>query len=175
MANRSKKRERRCEECGAPVVERKSTAEQPYRDDLIGLPGVALIGVTVLSCPNGHDAGVVIPRLGGLLDAIARELLERADTLTGPELRYLRKYAGMSAQKFAELLDIDPAHLSRVENERTAPLSRSLEKLARAIVAAAKQKEATKAVLLVKSAEAMPRGRNIPMFRLERNRWRPAA
>ncbi|WP_299283949.1 helix-turn-helix transcriptional regulator [uncultured Tateyamaria sp.] len=53
--------------------------------------------------------------------------------LNGSEVRFLRKSINLKAKELAEKLDIDPAHLSRIENGHLA-ISVVLEKLVRSAV-----------------------------------------
>jgi transcriptional regulator with XRE-family HTH domain len=66
---------------------------------------------------------------------IAKALLFKEGLLVGEEIRFLRKNAGLSAKEFARLIQVDPAHLSRVENGKTETLSAATDKLARAVAA----------------------------------------
>ena len=69
------------------------------------------------------------------------------DRLAGEELRFLRKLPGIPAKKFAELLRITPEHLSGAENGRR-PVSHSVDKLVRAVVAEAIRSDETRSILL---------------------------
>lgn len=165
---------KRCETCEAPVTERRSTAEAPYAYTLGGLPHVGLVGVTLYECPSGHVA-TSIPRIGELHRAIVALFIHKPEPLAGAELRFLRKSAGFPAQKFAALLGVDPAHLSRVENGKQKGLGASTDRLARAIVLAAAQAEAEVRKMLLEEAFPRPPARaqpRRPVFALEQNRWK---
>ena len=166
-----------CEMCSAPMTERSTNRAAPYRYTLAGLPHVGLVGIVVFECPNGHPSVPRIPRVGELHRVIAETFIEKSDALIGSELRFLRKNAGFSAQKFAALLRVDPAHLSRVENGKTA-MGASMDHMARAIVLAAKDGE-VRELLLNDAAERLAKKKGkphqLPLFRLERNRWKEAA
>ena len=127
----------KCDTCKAEMTERPATAERPYFYVIGGLPKFALTSnVTVYECPRCHDEGVTIQAPGQLHRRIARVLLVKPTPLTGDELRFLRKHAGFSAQRFADMLSVDPSHLSRVENGHSR-LGAGTERLARMIIATA--------------------------------------
>ena len=165
-----------CEICSAPMTERRTTPSAPYKYTLAGLSHVGLVGIVVFECPHGHPSMPRIPRVGELHRVIAEAFVEKPQPLIGGELRFLRKNAGFSAQKFAALLRVDPAHLSRVENDKTA-MGSSMDRLARAVVVAAKDGE-VREILLNEAADRLEKKRRrqqLPLFRLERNRWKEAA
>jgi hypothetical protein len=87
-----------CERCGARMRARRSTAKEPDRYLIGGLPTVGLVGVTVHTCPTCGRVGVTIPKVGLLHQAIAEALLAKAGPLEGDELRFLRKHAGIAAR-----------------------------------------------------------------------------
>jgi len=157
--------------------ERKTTPSEGYHYTLAGLPHVRLSGITVYECAAGHGSVPVIPRIGELHRVIARTFIEKSAPLTGPELRFLRKNAGFSARKFAALLVIDPAHLSRVENGKQKALGPSTDRLARLVaLAAMKGGDSVRDVLLREAAAHIERKKQrAAMFTLERNRWKAAA
>lgn len=95
------------------------------------LPRVGLVGILVYECPEGHGVVPQIPRVGELHRVIAEAFIKKPELLDGSELRFLRKNAGFSAQRFATLLAINPAHLSRVENGKQKALGPSTDRLAR--------------------------------------------
>ncbi|MDR0842461.1 MAG: hypothetical protein LBP68_03465 [Acidobacteriota bacterium] len=165
----------KCLECGESAVEKTSTLENPYPYKESGLANVFLVGVRVTSCACGEES-VLIPKIGQLNDLIARNLVEKKGLLDGRELKYLRKYAGFPANKFAALLTIDPAYLSRVENGKVKNLGGTADKLARALVAAARDKEYMKNVLLAVDENRIDveQSKARPIFQLVSNRWKAA-
>jgi putative transcriptional regulator len=128
-----------CVECGAEQSESTSSTENPYRFKGSGLSNVFLVGITRRTCPQGHGA-TVIPRMADLLDLLAHILLVKPEGLVGEELRYLRKHVGLSGVEFAPRVQIDASTLSRIENDQQ-PMGKSLDMLARAVVAAAMEHE----------------------------------
>jgi putative transcriptional regulator len=170
-----------CELCGAEVALRKATVEDPYPYELSGLKDVALVGIAVRRCTNCGAEVPIIPRIADLHRTIADGLIRKPAPLTGREIRFLRKNAGLAARKFAALLGIDPSHLSRVETGKTGKLGASTDRLARAVVMAESQGgEAARQVLLdtakKKQAEREEKKRKrragqLQLFTLRGNRW----
>jgi putative transcriptional regulator len=166
---------RTCDVCEVEMKERLATAQQPYIYTLVGLRGVALAGIRVFRCPRCKTESPLIPRIGELHRVIAQHLVRKSGLLTGEELRFLRKNAGFPAVKFAALLGVDPAHLSRVEHGKMN-LGTSTDKLARAVVTAAAEGEDVRDVLLKFADETHQVGmKRKPLFKMEKNRWKAAA
>ena len=137
----------KCTKCGADLEESTCTTEAPYRYKASGLSNVFLVGITLRTCPGGHGAVPVIPRMADLQSLLAHILLEKPEGLVGEELRFLRKHVGLSGVEFATRVQIDASTLSRIENDQQ-PMGKSTDMLARAVVAAAieheRQEELTK-------------------------------
>ena len=62
-------------------------------------------------------------------------------------MRYLRRQAGLDAKRLATLMGITAEHLSRIENGRTPP-SETLDRLSRAIIAAAIGSRAARGIIV---------------------------
>jgi DNA-binding transcriptional regulator YiaG len=94
---------------------------------------VYLVGVKYFKCEDGREIAE-IPALKQLMRPIARDLVGRPDSLSGLEIRFLRKRLGKKAVEFAKELGIEAETLSRYENDRQEP-SESLDKLIRLVYA----------------------------------------
>ena len=130
-----------CETCGATMKARAATKNRPHYYAIGGLPQFPLTeGVTVYTCPKCRAESVEIEAPGWLHQHITRALLTKPTPLTGDELRFLRKQAGFAAQRFAEMIGVDPAHLSRIENGKREGLGTTTERLARLIIAMAEER-----------------------------------
>lgn len=88
-----------------------------YEKTLSGLDSVYLENMTVDLCQQCGDISPVFYKLPLLHKAIARAIVLRPHMLTGNEIRFLRKERGLKAKDFAALLRVDPATLSRWEND----------------------------------------------------------
>jgi len=163
-----------CDVCERPLAERVTTPAAPYLYVLGGLPRIGLSGIVVYRCVECGVDLPVIPKPGQLHRALADFFVRKPGLLAGDELRFLRKYAGLSAQTFAARLGINPSHLSRVETGKHASLHASTDRLARAIVLAAIGSNDVRELLSRDVAEqARPLRR--PLAKMEGNRWKVAA
>jgi DNA-binding transcriptional regulator YiaG len=163
----------KCLKCGSRTRKTVATPRHPYHFRESGLPDVYLVGIEVLACKDCGSVSPVIPHLPALHTAIARSLALKRGSLTGPEIRFLRTAAGLSAVRFASLLMVEPETLSRAENNHQV-LKPSMDKLARVI---AIQKIdpgiATEILLsLIGTMKAAPT--KLPVFKYERA-WKAAA
>ena len=91
-----------------------------YEEKGLGLPyPVVLINAAEEHTDAaGNVLGVSVPDLEGLAAAVAVARAFLPVELTGSEVRFMRKVIGMSAKDFAEALKLDPASLSRWENNK---------------------------------------------------------
>jgi transcriptional regulator with XRE-family HTH domain len=115
--------------CTQNRVEHIASAEQPFRFVDSGLSYVFLVGIKYYTCECGRIIAD-IPAIKELMQLIARDLVEKPTSLTGEEIRFLRKRLGKKQADFAHDLGIEPETLNRYENEKT-PISETSDKLAR--------------------------------------------
>jgi putative zinc finger/helix-turn-helix YgiT family protein len=100
-----------------------------YRFNEVGLP-VLLKNVELIKCDECGTIEPVIPNLDGLMHAIALAIITHECSLRGDEIRFLRKYLGLSSAEFIQLLHVDKSTLSRWENgEEIGPQSDRLIRL----------------------------------------------
>lgn len=81
-----------------------------------GLDNVYLEGTDVCQCPACKEEIVSIHAVPELHNLIGKALTEKKSMLTGREIRFLRKNAGLSAKKFAGMIGVDNATVCRWEN-----------------------------------------------------------
>lgn len=121
---------KKCRACrqGELVVARKN-----HRYTESGLSNVVLQDVEVRSCPQCGDEQVVLPQITELHRAIALAVVRTNARLRGEEVRFLRKYMGLSGGDFAARMGVDPSTLSRWEN-RHEPIGPLADRLLRLMV-----------------------------------------
>jgi putative zinc finger/helix-turn-helix YgiT family protein len=104
--------EAKCDACGnAEMVTGRE--RYPYKD--CGLPVVTLLGIEVSRCPSCGEQEVAIPRIEDLHRTIARLLIGKPSRLTPEEVRFLRKYLGLSIDDFAKAMHVDASTVSQWE------------------------------------------------------------
>jgi putative zinc finger/helix-turn-helix YgiT family protein len=100
-----------CMECGAQM----KTKRENYKYDASGLPGITLMGVSVSRCTRCGEFEVEIPNIEGLHKAIAAAVIQKRERLAPAEIRYLRKFLGLSGADFAEIAGVSAETVSRWE------------------------------------------------------------
>lgn len=133
----------KCLQCRAQLVFKKGRYH--YRES--GLDDVYLDGINMAACGCGETYADVacMPKLHSI---IAMNLVHKGSLLTGPEIRFLRKNMGMSAKRFASMLGVDNATVSRWESG-SQKVGRPLDRLVRLIYLNVKGKDSSIARELV--------------------------
>jgi putative transcriptional regulator len=104
----------KCWNCGKVVSVVK---DRPYHYKESGLDYVYLIGVLQYKCTCGEDY-VEIPRVNELHLFIGKYIICKKASLTGEEVRFLRKELGMKSKNMAAALSMEPETYSRWENNK---------------------------------------------------------
>ena len=99
-----------------------------------GLP-LLLQEIQVVRCSECGEEDPIIPNLNGLMKSVALHVLSAERRLTGLEIRFLRKYIGLSSKQFAKKLGCDHTNLSKYENDKLT-ISPSKDRLIRMITIA---------------------------------------
>jgi transcriptional regulator with XRE-family HTH domain len=94
-----------------------ATEEKPYHFLESGLPNIYLVGIRYFQCECGEKY-VEIPAIKQLMSLIARHTVMKEQSLTGTEIKFLRKRLGQKAAAFSSGIKLQPETLSRVENEK---------------------------------------------------------
>lgn len=102
---------RRCVECGAPQTLSREAVAYPES----GLDHVQLLNVPVWVCENGHRE-VEIPAIEDLHSLLAHMIVRQPVPLSGRDVRFLRRRAGLTARQFATQIGRTPEWISHVEN-----------------------------------------------------------
>lgn len=120
----------KCAQCGASDLE-DVKVDHPYEE--CGLPNVTLIGVPARKCQKCGALRMRIPAIEGLHRALALAVLRKRSRLTGAEVRFLRKYIGLSGVDFARRIGTEAETVSRWENDKQA-MGAQTERLLRLLV-----------------------------------------
>lgn len=109
----------RCENCGGEYKTLKNqTIHAPKL--VAGNDNLYLESMMVEKCEQCGDTSPYFPTSDEFFATIARAIVLQPYFLTGGEIKFLRKDRGMKAKDFAALLHIDPATLSRWEDDKQA-------------------------------------------------------
>jgi putative transcriptional regulator len=95
-----------------------------------GLDNVHLSNVDIWRCNACGEKIVSIPHSVELMKSIAESILLKPASLSGGEIRFLRKNLALKINEFSQLLGVDRVTVSRWENDHEKP-SRSADRLAR--------------------------------------------
>ncbi len=90
-----------CEHSKMKIFRRKSFTCTPA-----GFPNFILQGLPIVRCAKCDVEKCQIPRRAELQDLLARALLCKSDLLSGREIRFLRRVAGIKTAELAERLDV---------------------------------------------------------------------
>ncbi len=143
----------KCRECGQDYM--KSTGDYHFKSS--GLDNVYIQDANLINC--GCGVGLKIKAMGSVLDELANAVINKPGPLNGPEIRYLRKNAGLSAREFARMLEVNHTTLSKWENGRAA--GRPNDLLIRLVYAAWKGYEHPKRIFDIFEKMRKQRKRNI--------------
>jgi DNA-binding transcriptional regulator YiaG len=102
----------KCSNCG----ELAEIAHGNYTFKESGLDYVILCGIELIKCKHCGNEDPIIPGMDDLFRTIALALVTKPYRLAGEEVRYLRKYMGLTGDGFSRLLHIDKTTLSKWEN-----------------------------------------------------------
>lgn len=92
-----------CPNCGKPTAIARELAEYHYQES--GLRNVWLIGgVTETRCPECGSVFTAIWKESQLIQVITMDLLMEPTSLTGPQLRFIRRSCELSQGELAALL-----------------------------------------------------------------------
>jgi len=121
----------RCGVCG----EAMETRRENYKYDGSGLDNVTLAGIEVRHCPKCGNRVALIPEIDGLHKVIAMSLVEKPSRLLPKEIRFLRKWLGLSSQDMAQKIGVDRSTWSKYESVKDSqPMGRQTERLLRLMV-----------------------------------------
>ncbi|WP_375769574.1 helix-turn-helix domain-containing protein [Archangium gephyra] len=122
---------KRCRRCEGPLEIRREN----YQYTASGLDDVILGSIEVRYCSACGDRTAIIPRIEALHRAIAIALAEKRERLLPKEIRFLRKYMGLSSSDFARKIGVNKATISRYESlDDPKPMGKQTERLLRLMV-----------------------------------------
>lgn len=120
-----------CSICGAAA----KVVRGDYRFKECGLKCVILKGIEIIKCHECGNADPIIPRVNALMRGLALAVVNKRYRLQGEEVRFLRKYLGMTGEEFARLVHADKTTISKWENNDD-PVGPQSDRLIRAVALA---------------------------------------
>lgn len=118
----------KCNSCGKRARVRKGN----FRYDEIGAP-VLLKNVQISDCPACGTREPILRDKKRLMDEIAFAVAGQPWKLRGSDVRFLRKYLGMTGLAFGKLVQVEPETLSRWENDQQ-DIGKNSDRLIRFVV-----------------------------------------
>jgi DNA-binding transcriptional regulator YiaG len=94
---------------------------EPYHFKGVGLPNVFLLNGVVVEDDAEYGQLVTIHNPNGLYRAIGFHIIAKADAMTGPEFRFLRKHMGHAQASLGERMSVSDQTIANYEKEETAP------------------------------------------------------
>lgn len=107
----------KCWNCGSEAISR-TTIDHDYVES--GLPGVRLLGIPAKVCAECGARRISIPAIEQLHRVLATWVLKKPARLSGAEVRFLRKFIGLSGVDFARKIGATHETVSKWENDRKA-------------------------------------------------------
>ena len=143
-----------------------------------GLPyEVLLLNVPIHRCPECGEQADSVPRPEELHRTLGLHIVERAERLSGAEVRFLRKLLDWSAKDLASVFGVDSKTVSRWENDKD-PMGPVGERLLRLLVRDLEPVEGGSASWVMHTFPAVTEAKGEPRaVRLEgaNGRWSVAA
>jgi putative zinc finger/helix-turn-helix YgiT family protein len=122
----------KCINCGHAMTSTRGT----HRYTESGLSNVTLANIEIRTCSECGEREVVIPKMEILHRMIARNLIKVPRLLPPEEIRFLRKWLGLSGLDFALVMGVRPETVSRWEHkDGKNPISPTADRLLRLLVA----------------------------------------
>ncbi|HZH76174.1 MAG TPA: type II TA system antitoxin MqsA family protein [Archangium sp.] len=121
----------KCLVCGTPM----KGGRENIKDHLIGLDGITLKGIMVYRCPKCGEREVEFYKIEELHRNLAMTVARRREKLGPKEIRFLRKYLGLSSKDFADKMGVDKTTVSKWERvDAPTPMGQPAERLLRLMV-----------------------------------------
>jgi putative zinc finger/helix-turn-helix YgiT family protein len=122
----SKQSVRRCVDCGGLATGKV----QEYHYTECGLSSVKLSNVTVYRCAACGSTAPEIPAIEPLHTLIAISLLQKEALLSGEEVRFLRKVAGLTQAELAEIMGVHQTRPTKWETD-SEPIGKENDRVLR--------------------------------------------
>ena len=160
----------KCPQCRHEMV--RTVENHRYAES--GLPNVVLVGVEVRRCPNCGENMVAIPRMEELHRTLAMALIRHTSRLAPSEIRFLRKWLGLSGVDFAKHMGVTPETVSRWESvDNPKPMGGTAERLLRLAVAHGQPVDEYPIGMLIEIKDDQAPDVSLLAMKPERTGWAP--
>jgi DNA-binding transcriptional regulator YiaG len=122
-AHKEKMNARKCYEKNCKGIMQGVVGAYRYKE--CGLDNITLRNITVYTCGNCGAVVPEIPAIGDLHRGIALSLIHKQTQLTGTEIRFLRKMAGMTPKDMSDALGVHPTSLCKWETGERKPAKKT--------------------------------------------------
>jgi putative zinc finger/helix-turn-helix YgiT family protein len=119
----------KCVNCGHAMTSTRGT----HRYTESGLSNVTLANIEIRTCQQCGERRVVVPKMDLLHRMIATALIRANRPFAPDEIRFLRKWLGLSSLDFALIMGVRPETVSRWENGKY-PFTPTADRLLRLLV-----------------------------------------
>jgi len=113
-----------CSDCKHSKVKISKSEAITHRS--IDVPDVILQGLPIFRCDKCDVEECPIPQRTELYEVLSRALLCKSDLLKGPQLRFLRRVAGLKVSQFAERLNVASQTVQKWESLETLRFANEL-------------------------------------------------
>ena len=162
----------KCDECGGLMTTERNAVR---RYNIGGLPHIELHGVEVTTCKGCGKEAIAIPRIGQLHRVVADGFVKQPRMLAPVEIRFLRKYVGLSTADFAQRMGVTRETVCRWENGAN-PMGAVADRLLRLLVVTHEPPESYAVEDLLKDLTDTPAPNRLTAVAMRNSRddgWRP--
>lgn len=129
------KADEECARCGASLRWRKGSAKKAQEVPGIGFRVVAS-GVSTATCSACQTPHAAVGNVAAFRRNVVEGILRKPGALAPGEIRFVRKYLGLTGGQFALLIGVSREHVSHIERGHAPNLGTAPDRLVRLVVAA---------------------------------------
>lgn len=112
----------KCTECRSSKMKKRTLKRHVFMDS----PRVYVSGIDAYTCKNCGEEFIDFPRMGQLMNLVAKEIASQRRRLTGDEVGFLRSFVGMTMEELAHSCGVNKSTVSRWEKGDLPPHSDKL-------------------------------------------------
>ena len=101
-------------------IKGRAFLDKPYHLKAIGLPNVYLCNGVLIETDADYGKLITIENIPGLCSAIGLHIVTKANAMSGPELRFLRKQMKLTQEALAQRLRVSVQTVANYEKGKTS-------------------------------------------------------